>query len=172
MVKDKASLEAFKDFVPSEDLKKPPGGASKAAAAPAPAAPAPAPPVVTQAPPPPPQPSVSAPAPQAQPARATNERIFASPLAKKLASERNIDLSTVQGSGPENHIIAQDILNYVAKTPAPKPTAQQQQQLAGEFSDIALNNFRSVTAKRLLLSKQTIPHYYLTIDLELDNALK
>lgn len=82
-------------------------------------------------------------------------------------------LKQVQGSGPENQIRAQDVSSYVVKTPAPKPTPQQQQQqLTGQYTDIALNNFRSVTAKRLLLSKQTIPHYYLTIELEIDNALK
>jgi pyruvate dehydrogenase E2 component (dihydrolipoamide acetyltransferase) len=74
----------------------------------------------------------------------------------------------VQASGPDNQIRANDVLNYTAATPAKEPVAVQSQN----YEDVALNNFRAVTAKRLLQSKQTIPHYYLTIDLEIDNALK
>ena len=184
MVKDKASLDAFKDYNPPEELRKPPGRPGQAAAAPAPA-PTPAA-VSTPPPPPPPQPSTPQPSPtQSQPSTpaqsSSSGRIFASPLAKKLANEKGIDLSLIQGSGPENQIRSKDVLNYITKAPAAKPAVAIQQPVAqqpsaagtsGQFSDIALSNFRSVTAKRLLLSKQTIPHYYLTTELELDNALK
>lgn len=74
----------------------------------------------------------------------------------------------VQGTGPDKQIRADDVLNYTAQTPAAVQAVAQKQ----EFEDLALNNFRSVTAKRLLQSKQTIPHYYLTVDLEIDSALK
>ena len=59
-------------------------------------------------------------------------------------------------------------MNFTASTPAAAPVQSSSQN----FDDIALNNFRAVTAKRLLESKQNIPHYYLTIDFELDNAMK
>jgi pyruvate dehydrogenase E2 component (dihydrolipoamide acetyltransferase) len=76
----------------------------------------------------------------------------------------------VQGTGPDNQIRAQDIQNFVATAPAAKQPAPQVQ--GQNYEDITLNNFRAVTAKRLLQSKQTIPHYYLSIDFEIDNLLK
>ena len=75
----------------------------------------------------------------------------------------------IKGTGPDGQIRADDVMNYTAATPAKAPAPQATQQ---NFTDLALNNFRAVTAKRLLQSKQTIPHYYLTIDFELDNAIK
>jgi pyruvate dehydrogenase E2 component (dihydrolipoamide acetyltransferase) len=67
---------------------------------------------------------------------------------------------------------ADDVLNFVAKMPAPEPVVKPKPQLSTDFVDMPLTNVRSVIAKRLLQSKQTIPHYYLSIDLEIDNALK
>jgi pyruvate dehydrogenase E2 component (dihydrolipoamide acetyltransferase) len=185
MVKDKSSLAVFKDYNPSEDLRKPPNKAGTATpAAPTPvAAPPSAPAPAAVAPPPPPPTAPPAPT-TSTPRSSSAERIFASPLAKKLASEKGIDLSLIQGTGPDNQIRSKDVLNYVPKPAAgttieaapvvstPQPPKQQQVSKPGQFADLALNNFRSVTAKRLTLSKQTIPHYYLTCELELDNALK
>ena len=95
MVKDKSSLDVFKDYNPSEDLRKPPSkGSSGAPAAPtpAPAAPAQLSAPAAVAPPPPPQ-STQTPS---TPRSSSTERIFASPLARKLASEKGIDLSLIQ----------------------------------------------------------------------------
>ena len=78
----------------------------------------------------------------------------------------------VGGSGPDNQIRAQDVLNYTVSTPAAKPASAAGTAGKQDFEDIQLNNYRAVTAKRLLQSKQQIPHYYLTVDFELDNALK
>ena len=77
----------------------------------------------------------------------------------------------VQGSGPDQQIRAQDVSAYVVSTPSAKP-APAAKGAAQDFEDLTINNYRSVTAKRLLQSKQTIPHYYLTIDLDLENAMK
>lgn len=64
-------------------------------------------------------------------------------------------------------------MNYTVSTPAKQPAAAASASAAKQnYEDIQLNNFRAVTAKRLLQSKQTIPHYYLSVDFELDNALK
>lgn len=174
VVKDKSLIPAFANY--TKDMDKDGGAAAPAAPkpaaaeqAPAPAAPAPKP--VAQAPPPPPPPA--APAQQAAaPVKSTGGRVFATPLAKKLAAERNIDLALVGGSGPDNQIRAQDVLNYTVSTPAPKPATGSAAGGQQSFEDIQLNNYRAVTAKRLLQSKQQIPHYYLTVDFELDNALK
>lgn len=85
----------------------------------------------------------------------------------------NTNQKQVQGTGPDGQIRAQDVSNFVVSAPA---AVSKQAAAAGagkqDFEDLALNNFRAVTAKRLTLSKQTIPHYYLTIDFEIDNALK
>lgn len=78
----------------------------------------------------------------------------------------------VQGTGPDGQIRAQDVSTYVVATPAAKPAAAAAASQRQDYEDLPLNNFRAVTAKRLTLSKQTIPHYYLTIDFEIDNALK
>lgn len=177
MVKDKSHVAAFADYKP-EAAAASPAPAKPAAAEPP--KPAPAPPKPAAAAPPPPPPA-AAPQPVAQasapaPKRASGERVFATPLARKLATERNIDISLVQGTGPDGQIRAQDVSSYVVSAPAARPAAAAsaadsfgKQQ---DFEDIPLNNFRAVTAKRLTLSKQTIPHYYLTVDLEIDNALK
>lgn len=174
VVKDKSDIAAFANFKPSDDTEQPSAPAEAAPAQPAPAPPAPTPvqqpvvaprPATPTPPPPPPTPAPTSSTPAPKPA---GGRVFATPLARKLAAERNIDLSLVQASGPDNQIRANDVLNYTAATPAKEPVAVQSQN----YEDVALNNFRAVTAKRLLQSKQTIPHYYLTIDLEIDNALK
>jgi pyruvate dehydrogenase E2 component (dihydrolipoamide acetyltransferase) len=176
MVSDKNDVPAFANYKPSDDPEassaapSTPAPASKPAATPAPAATA----APVSTPPPPPPPPKPAAQPQAAPQRPDGARIFATPLARKLAAERNIDLSLVSPTGPENQVRAQDIMNYVVSTPSHAPAARQTSTAAGsgDFEDQAVNNYRAVTAKRLTQSKQTIPHYYLTVDFELDNVLK
>lgn len=90
-------------------------------------------------------------------------------MAKKIAAERNIDLSQVTPSGPDGQVRAQDVQNFVVATPAavpPRPSAEV------NYQDLELNNYRAVTAKRLTQSKQTVPHYYLTVDIDLENVIK
>lgn len=177
MVPNESDIAAFKDFAPSDAER---AGTSETAA-PADAAPEPAKKEVAKskpaavAPPPPPTPAPAAAAPQQSAASTSSgQRVFASPLARKLADERNIDISQVQGTGPDREIRASDVLSFTAATPSRAPSASAATAAAssGGFEDLTLNNYRLVTAKRLLQSKQTIPHYYLSIDFELDNALK
>lgn len=95
----------------------------------------------------------------------TAGRIFASPLAKTLAREKGIDLSGLVGSGPNNRIRAQDVLNAPTSPLATmSPTAS--------FEQIEVSNMRKVIAKRLSLSKQTVPHYYLTAEIEVDELMR
>ena len=90
-----------------------------------------------------------------------NERIFASPLARRIAKNENIDLTKINGTGPRGRIIKADLAN--------KP----QQVATKTFDNKILNsNMRKVIAKRLVESKQTIPHFYLNMECELDNLLK
>ena len=115
------------------------------------------------------------------------ERVFASPLAKKLASEKNIDLRNIQGSGENGRITKKDVENYqpnVAAISAPvvdsvvtnaTPTHVAPIFVAqGETHTEQVTNsqMRKTIAKRLSESKFTAPHYYLTIELDMDEAIK
>ena len=100
-------------------------------------------------------------------------RLFASPLAKKLASEKGIDLAALagQGTGPSGRIRAQDVLTASPARMAAGAAAGAAAS-AGAFQDISLTNMRQVIAKRLLMSKQTVPHYYLSVEIQVDELLK
>jgi pyruvate dehydrogenase E2 component (dihydrolipoamide acetyltransferase) len=159
--------------------------AAKPAAA-APAAAAPAAPAPAAAPSPAPAMAKSAPA---------GDRIVASPLAKRLAAEKNVDLAGVTGSGPNGRIVRADIEGAQAGTakpaaaaPAAKPAAAPASAPAPAaasaalttaipdfgipFADQKLSGMRKTIARRLTESKQTVPHIYLTVDIRLDALLK
>lgn len=164
LVYNEADVAAFKDFVDDGAAAPPP---PKVAAAPAAAVPAPA------AAPPPPLPPAAAPAmpaaPAAAPAMGAGGRLFASPLAKRLAAEQGIDLAQIAvGSGPGGRIVAQDLASAAA---APRAAAAAG-GLTTKYEDISLTSMRQTIAKRLLQSKQTIPHYYLSVDIKMDAVLK
>ncbi|KAG8008591.1 Dihydrolipoyllysine-residue acetyltransferase component of pyruvate dehydrogenase complex [Nibea albiflora] len=118
----------------------------------------------------------------AAPAAPRKGRVFASPLAKKLAAEKGIDLAQVSGSGPDGRITRKDIDSFVppkaapavAATPTPVAHAPAAAPAApaGTFTDIPISNIRKVIAQRLMQSKQTIPHYYLSIDVNMDQVLE
>lgn len=103
-------------------------------------------------------------------------RIKASPLAKKLASEKGIDLNLVSGSGDNGRIIKRDIENYTPKAqPAAAATAAPVKGAValGEEShtDVAVSQMRKVIAKRLAESKFSAPHFYLRMSITMDNAM-
>jgi len=102
----------------------------------------------------------------------SNEKIFASPLAKKLASEKGIDLNTLQGSGDNGRIIKRDIDHYIPFTPS-APVAQFSSATAGteSYRDETVSQMRKTIARRLADSKFTAPHFYLTLDIDMDNAI-
>ena len=142
------------------------GEAPAAAAAPAPAKPAAATTDSTaQA-----APAASTPVPVATPATppvsAAKEgsRIKASPLAKKVAKERGIELAQIAPSGPGGRIIARDV-------PETAPAAAAVPVSGGAGEDIPLSGLRQTIAKRLLQSKQTIPHFYLYSEVSMDRAV-
>ena len=103
-------------------------------------------------------------------------RIKASPLAKKLAAEKGIDIAQVQGSGDNGRITKKDIDSFVpSKKEAPQqaPAAQPSRSPAGEvnFEDVPVSQMRKIIAKRLAESKFTAPHFYLTISINMDSAV-
>ncbi len=114
-----------------------------------------------------------APAPQAQPLVSHGEkggRVVASPLAKKLAQEKNINLDRVQGSGEGGRIIKRDVENFVEAGPAVsnKPFVPRGQE---SFEEVPNSQMRKVIARRLAESKFTAPHYYLNVEFDMDNAI-
>jgi pyruvate dehydrogenase E2 component (dihydrolipoamide acetyltransferase) len=111
-------------------------------------------------------------------------RVFASPLARRIAAEKGVDLSGIKGTGPHGRIVKADLEKSplpsgkglgegAAKPPASSGiNAKKQSELLGmEFTEIPNNNIRRVVASRLLESKQTVPHFYLTIDCLIDDLL-
>ncbi|HEY4100040.1 MAG TPA: dihydrolipoamide acetyltransferase family protein [Gemmatimonadales bacterium] len=151
-----------------------PGGDSAPAAspAPAPAAPssshpaAPAPTAAAAAVPSRTAPPAPAPAPTASTAPTaptTGGRVKASPLAKRIAADRGLDLNGVAGSGPEGRIVKRDVENAV-------PKAAAQSVTGSGFSDIDLSPMRKTIAKRLAQSIGPIPTYYLTAEVDMERA--
>jgi len=117
--------------------------------------------------------TVAAVAPVATPtAPQAKGRIFASPLAKRIAADKGLDLAQVQGSGPRGRIVKRDVEGAQPQAavalPASSPVAMPQ---SGSFTAIPHSNMRKVIARRLQESKQTVPHFYLTADCRIDKLL-
>ncbi|HEX5027094.1 MAG TPA: 2-oxo acid dehydrogenase subunit E2, partial [Agriterribacter sp.] len=113
-------------------------------------------------------------------ASSENGRIKASPLAKKIAKDKGVDLSLVQGSGDGGRIIKKDIDSYTPAAKAATPAAAAAPAAVAAFTavpgtegytDISLNQMRKVIAKRLSESKFGAPHFYLTMEIVMDNAM-
>ncbi|RPD81983.1 dihydrolipoamide acetyltransferase [Lentinus tigrinus ALCF2SS1-7] len=104
------------------------------------------------------------------------DRIFATPIAKKIALERGIPLSKVKGSGPEGRILREDVEKYQAPAASasatPSTAVPQPSAALPEYTDIPLTNMRRTIGARLTQSKQELPHYYLTLDINMDKVLK
>ena len=141
-------------------------------------------------------PKADAPAPSAAPAApATGDgkRVFASPLARRIAADKGVDLTTLTGSGPHGRIVKADVEGASASAPAsapaaapaaasapaaaPAPAAPSADAIARmyegrEFTEVKLDGMRKTIAARLTEAKQTIPHFYLRRDIKLDALLK
>ncbi len=108
----------------------------------------------------------------------TGSRIFASPLAKRIAANKGIDLTNIKGSGPRGRIVKADVENakaVEATNTAPSAVHADPNVKTNVFGmaykEIPNNNIRKVVAKRLSESKQTVPHFYLTVECTLDALL-
>lgn len=133
-----------------------------------------------------------APAAPAAPVAADGNRIFASPLARRIAANKGLDLSTIQGSGPRGRIVKADVegaktsLAAQPAAPAPKPSAPTpaatlpsgpdtdmvlKMYADRDFEEVALDGMRKTIAARLTEAKQSIPHFYLRRDIKLDALL-
>ncbi|MEO1721060.1 MAG: pyruvate dehydrogenase complex dihydrolipoamide acetyltransferase [Pseudomonadota bacterium] len=138
--------------------------------------------------------AAAAPAPSPTPAAPTGEggRIFASPLARRIARDKGLDLSAIKGSGPHGRIVKADVENAkpgaapatapnkAAEAPKPAaaampsgPTADAVAKMFAdrEFEEVPLDGMRKTVASRLTEAKQTIPHFYLRREVMLDDLL-
>lgn len=100
-----------------------------------------------------------------------NVRIFASPLARKIAELEGVDLANIKGSGPHGRIIKSDVIANISKSEI-KTTSHSIARDQTEYKIIPNNNIRKIIAKRLQESKQTIPHFYLSIECNIDKLLE
>jgi pyruvate dehydrogenase E2 component (dihydrolipoamide acetyltransferase) len=187
-----------------EDVKSAAAGAGKAAAPaqapaaapppqqakPAAAAEAPAPAPKAERPPPPPASAAPAPAPAPAVKANGHGRIFASPLARRLAKEASIDIARIAGSGPHGRVIARDVeqakagggLRAPSAAPAVAPGIAVPLQAPsddkirafyepGSYDVVPHDNMRRIIAQRLVQAKITIPHFYLTVTCTIDRLL-
>lgn len=160
-VEEEGDIEKFKDYKPSSSAE--PVAPAESKAQPEPSQPKVEEKKLTQAP--------EAKAPKIEEASQSGDRIFASPLARKLAEDNNVPLSSVKGTGPDGRILKADIEDYLASVA--KGGLREAFAAPGlGYVDIPNAQIRKVTANRLLASKQTIPHYYLTVDARVDKLVK
>ncbi|HEY7296636.1 MAG TPA: pyruvate dehydrogenase complex dihydrolipoamide acetyltransferase [Xanthobacteraceae bacterium] len=150
-----------------------------------------------------PPPHAAAPAPEAKPAAATaataspikrgngeaispapRNRVFASPLARRLAKDAGIEVSRIQGSGPHGRVVARDVETAksgkgllapapAARAPIQAPSDEKIRALfeEGSYEVIPHDNMRKIIARRLVEAKQTVPHFYLTLDCNIGKLL-
>lgn len=109
----------------------------------------------------------------------SNGRIKASPLAKQMAKEKGIDIRNVQGSGEQGRVTKRDIENYKASTAAPAKAGSVSTpvvlpKVVGQesFEEVTVSQMRKTIAKRLAESKFTAPHFYLTMEINMDKAIE
>ncbi|XP_015890716.3 dihydrolipoyllysine-residue acetyltransferase component 3 of pyruvate dehydrogenase complex, mitochondrial isoform X1 [Ziziphus jujuba] len=158
-VEDEEDIAKFKDYTPSSS--------ASAAADKTPSASTPPKKEEVKEPVTSPEPKVSKPSA----ARPTGDRVFASPLARTLAEENNVPLSSIKGTGADGLIVKADIEDYLASRGKQVPAAASKTAPALDYTDLPHSQIRKITASRLLFSKQTIPHYYLTVDTCVDKLL-
>jgi len=111
----------------------------------------------------------------------SDQRIFASPLAKKIAKEKNIDLSSVTGTGENGRIVKEDLQNIEASkigvsseiSSPPVDVSEKKTVFSGdeEFTEVQNSSMRKAIAKNLSQSKFSAPHYYLSVEFNMDNAI-
>ena len=128
-------------------------------------------------------PAVQAPAPAA-PVAASGTRIFASPLARRIAADKGLDLTAITGSGPKGRIVKADLSTAVAPSAAAAPVSAVTMPTSANaaaveaiyqgrgFKTVPLDGMRKMIASRLTEAKQTIPHFYLRRDIRLDKLLR
>lgn len=104
----------------------------------------------------------------------SDSRVFASPLARRIAGEAQLNLGSIPGSGPHGRIIRADVEQALVHAPALQPSTPSALLSGYEpaYDILPTSNMRKIIAKRLIEAKQTIPHFYLTVECNIDGLLK
>ena len=106
------------------------------------------------------------------PASSNGRRLFATPLVRKIAREKGIDLASVTGTGPGGRIVRRDLDRLPSATvPVASPPVEEKGSIEGDFIDVPLTAMRKAIARRLTESKTTVPHFYVTADCRVDALL-
>ena len=119
---------------------------------------------------------------QVTPSSQSGNRIYASPLARRIANDQGVDLSQVTGTGPRGRIVKMDIEGFKGvaniaqpsvSNSAPQPTGDQKiNEFGMVYEEIPNNNIKKITAQRLVESKSTVPHFYLSVDCQIDELMR
>ncbi len=158
----KAALAAEESAAPATEAAPEPAKEEKSAPAPAPAA-------KTTAPAP------AAPKAAPAPVASSDYRVKASPLAKSIASDAGIDISLISGSGENGRIVKKDVEAYIANPPAAAASNGKQglrEETEFTYGDVPVSQMRKTIARRLSESKFGAPHFYLTVEIDMTNAMK
>lgn len=158
--------EDYKELLEAEE-KAAPAPAPAVEEKPAPAAPAPAAAPAASAPAPAPAPVSSAPKAAAPAPPAGNDRVVASPLAKKLAEQLGLQLNRIPGSGEGGRVVKRDVENFKMAGAIGMPVMTQE-----KFTEVGVSQMRKVIASRLAESKFSAPHFYLNVSIDMSNAMQ
>ena len=158
--------EDYKELLEAEE-KAAPAPAPAVEEKPAPAAPAPAAAPAASAPAPAPAPVSSAPNAAAPAPPAGNDRVVASPLAKKLAEQLGLQLNRIPGSGEGGRVVKRDVENFKMAGAIGMPVMTQE-----KFTEVGVSQMRKVIASRLAESKFSAPHFYLNVSIDMSNAMQ
>lgn len=115
--------------------------------------------------------TVSSQAPTTVPVSNSSGRVFASPLAKKVAAEKGIDISQVAGTGDSGRIVKRDVDHFTPYVPAANQATYAVAAGQESFTEEKVSQMRKTIARRLAESKFSAPHFYLTLDIDMDNAI-
>ena len=158
--------EDYKELLEAEE-KAAPAPAPAVEEKPAPAAPAPAAAPAASAPAPAPAPVSSATKAAAPAPPAGNDRVVASPLAKKLAEQLGLQLNRIPGSGEGGRVVKRDVENFKMAGAIGMPVMTQE-----KFTEVGVSQMRKVIASRLAESKFSAPHFYLNVSIDMSNAMQ
>ena len=117
------------------------------------------------------QPAATTSVVEKSPKQTSNGRIFASPLAKKMAEEKGINLSQVNGSGENGRIVKKDIESFTPSAQSSVAGAKFVPSGQEDFDEVPNSNMRKAIAKNLAKSKFSAPHYYLNVEFDMENAM-
>jgi pyruvate dehydrogenase E2 component (dihydrolipoamide acetyltransferase) len=158
LAENEADVKAFESFAAGGEAAAAPAAAAPKKAEAAPAA------------------QATAAAPAAAASSSAGGRVVASPAARRVASEQGVSLDGIVGTGPNSRILQADVKEQAGQVKATAAPARAAPSVAasseGDFTDIPHSNVRKVIASRLSQSKQTIPHYYLSVDVTMDAVNK